>query len=53
MTCPPVQERATPEACADFNERYGFNDPIIAQFVHYAGDVFTATWATRSACASP
>ena len=28
-------------ACADFNERYGFNDPIITQFVHYAGDVFS------------
>ena len=36
-----LQERATPEACADFNERYGFNDLIIVQFVHYAGDVFS------------
>ena len=36
-----LQERATPEACADFNERYGFNDPIVVQFLGYAGDVVT------------
>jgi peptide/nickel transport system permease protein len=36
-----LQERATPEACADFNERYGFNDPLVVQFVDYARDVVT------------
>jgi peptide/nickel transport system permease protein len=36
-----LQERATPEACADFNERFGFNEPIVAQFGDYAGDVLT------------
>jgi peptide/nickel transport system permease protein len=36
-----LQERATPEACADFNERFGFNEPMVAQFGDYAGDVLT------------
>jgi peptide/nickel transport system permease protein len=36
-----LQERATPEACADFNQRYGFDDPIVVQFAGYAGDVLT------------
>jgi peptide/nickel transport system permease protein len=36
-----LQERATPEACADFNQRYGFDDPIVVQFARYAGDVVT------------
>lgn len=36
-----LQERATPQACADFNERYGFDDPILVQFVDYVGDVAT------------
>jgi peptide/nickel transport system permease protein len=36
-----LQERATPEACAEFNEENGFNDPIVVQFVDYVGDVVT------------
>lgn len=36
-----LQERATPAACADFNERYGFDDPIIVQLGAYIGDVLT------------
>lgn len=36
-----LQERATPAACADFNERYGFNDPMLVQFADYIGDVAT------------
>jgi peptide/nickel transport system permease protein len=36
-----LQERASPEACAEFNERNGFNDPIVVQFVTYAGNVAT------------
>ena len=34
-----LQERASETACADFNERFGFNDPILVQFVDYVGDV--------------
>jgi peptide/nickel transport system permease protein len=36
-----LQERATPSACADFNERFGFNDPLLVQFGSYIGDVAT------------
>ncbi len=36
-----LQERATPDACADFNERFGFNEPIVSQFGDYAGNVLT------------
>ncbi|HET9610174.1 MAG TPA: ABC transporter permease [Acidimicrobiales bacterium] len=36
-----LQERATPQACEDFNHRYGFDQPIIVQFGEYVGDVFT------------
>jgi peptide/nickel transport system permease protein len=36
-----LQERATEAACADFNERYGFNDPLLVQFGGYIGDVAT------------
>lgn len=36
-----LQERATEAACEDFNHRYGFDDPILAQFGEYVGDVFT------------
>jgi peptide/nickel transport system permease protein len=36
-----LQERASPGACADFNERFGFNDPLAVQFVDYVGDVAT------------
>jgi peptide/nickel transport system permease protein len=36
-----LQERATPEACADFNERFGFNKPLVSQFGDYVGDVLT------------
>ena len=34
-----LQERATPEACHDFNRRYGFDQPIISQFGGYMADV--------------
>jgi peptide/nickel transport system permease protein len=36
-----LQERADPETCADFDRRYGFDDPIPVQFVDYLGDVAT------------
>ena len=36
-----LQERATPQACEDFNNRYGFDQPIIVQFGEYVGDVFS------------
>ncbi len=36
-----LQERATPDACADFNHRYGFDDPLLVQFGAYMGDVAT------------
>lgn len=36
-----LQERATPAACADFNERYGFDDSILVQLGSYIGDVLT------------
>ena len=36
-----LQERATAEACADFNERFGFNKPLVSQFGDYVGDVLT------------
>ncbi len=32
-------DKATVQQCADFNERMGFNDPIMVQFVRYVGDV--------------
>jgi peptide/nickel transport system permease protein len=32
-------EKATPQQCEDYNERMGFNDPIMVQFVRYLGDV--------------
>ena len=32
-------EKATPQQCEDYNERMGFNDPIMVQFVRYMGDV--------------
>ena len=35
-----LQERATAEACEEFNSRYGFDDPIVTQFAGYVGDVF-------------
>jgi peptide/nickel transport system permease protein len=34
-----LQERATPEACALFNARYGLDQPIPVQFVIYLGDL--------------
>jgi peptide/nickel transport system permease protein len=34
-----LQERATPEACADFNQRHGLDKPIVSQFGDYVGDV--------------
>ncbi|HLO13783.1 MAG TPA: ABC transporter permease [Anaerolineales bacterium] len=33
-------ERATPEQCNAFRERFGLNDPIIVQFGRYIGDIF-------------
>ncbi|HEX6417334.1 MAG TPA: ABC transporter permease [Acidimicrobiales bacterium] len=36
-----LQERATPQACDDFNHRYGFDEPILVQFGGYVGDVFS------------
>lgn len=36
-----LQERATPQLCAAFNERFGLNDPIPVQFVRYIGDLAT------------
>ena len=32
-------ERATPEACAQFNEANGFNEPVLVQLALYAGNV--------------
>jgi len=32
-------ERATPEQCNAFRERFGLNDPIIVQFGRYLGDL--------------
>jgi peptide/nickel transport system permease protein len=36
-----LQERANPTACADFNHRFGFDRPIVAQFGQYIADVAT------------
>ena len=36
-----LQERATPQLCADFNRRFGLDQPIPAQFVGYIGDLLT------------
>ncbi|MGH9113502.1 MAG: ABC transporter permease [Acidimicrobiales bacterium] len=36
-----LQERATPEDCVDFNDRFGFNKPLVSQFGDYVGDVLT------------
>jgi peptide/nickel transport system permease protein len=32
-------EKATPAACAEFNHRYGFDQPILTQFVSYVDDI--------------
>jgi peptide/nickel transport system permease protein len=32
-------EKATPAACAEFNHRYGFDQPILTQFVNYVNDI--------------
>src|SRR5574340_927964 len=32
-------ERATPEKCNEFKERYGLNDNIAVQFVRYMGNM--------------
>jgi peptide/nickel transport system permease protein len=34
-------ERASPEACADFRERYGLNDNIVSQFANYGVNLIT------------
>jgi peptide/nickel transport system permease protein len=36
-----LQERATPQACFQFRERYGLNEPLPVQFGIYLGDVLT------------
>ncbi|MGH9187832.1 MAG: ABC transporter permease, partial [Acidimicrobiales bacterium] len=36
-----LQERATTEACANFNHEHGFDKPLITQFGGYIGDVAT------------
>lgn len=36
-----LQERATPQLCADFNHRFGLDQPIPVQFVTYLGDLAT------------
>jgi peptide/nickel transport system permease protein len=36
-----LQERATPQLCAAFNERFGLDQPIPVQFVQYVGDLAT------------
>ena len=36
-----LQERATPQLCADFNRRFGLDEPIPVQFVGYLGDIAT------------
>ncbi len=33
-------EKATPAQCEIFREKYGFNDPILTQFVRYLTDIF-------------
>jgi len=32
-------EKATPAVCAEFNRRYGFDQPILTQFVTYMGQI--------------
>src|SRR5918997_4236265 len=32
-------ERATEAVCAEFNARYGLNEPVPIQFVNYLGDI--------------
>jgi peptide/nickel transport system permease protein len=32
-------EKATPAVCAEFNHRYGFDRPIMTQFVSYVGQI--------------
>ena len=32
-------ERATPEAVAEINEQYGFNEPLIAQYFTWLGQL--------------
>ena len=32
-------EKATPAVCAEFNHRYGFDQPILTQFVTYMGQI--------------
>ncbi|MFN8530816.1 MAG: ABC transporter permease [Anaerolineae bacterium] len=34
-------ERATPELCARFNERYGLDQPVVTQFAIYVGQFIT------------
>jgi peptide/nickel transport system permease protein len=36
-----LQERATPALCADFNRRFGLDQPIPVQFVSYLGQLLT------------
>ena len=36
-----LQERATPQLCAEFSRRFGLDQPIPVQFVNYLGDLAT------------
>jgi peptide/nickel transport system permease protein len=39
-------ERASPEKCAEFEERTGLNDNILVQFVRYLGNLVQGDWGT-------
>ena len=39
-------EKATPEGCAQYRERYGLNDNILVQFARYAGNLSTGELGT-------
>lgn len=39
-----LQEKATPQVCADFNKRFGLDKPIPVQFFYYIGDAARANF---------
>jgi peptide/nickel transport system permease protein len=39
-------ERATPEQCQQFRQRFGLNDPILVQFARYVGNVARGDFGT-------
>lgn len=39
-----LQEKATPEVCAEFNRRFGLDQPIPIQFVTYIGEALRANF---------